>query len=242
MTEGKPERVTNEQAADFVARSIGHEPRILDVGCGHGEIARQLGAMGCRVTALDKQLRDPTAAPNVTFVEHDFLTFEADPFDVLVFTASLHHIAPLEEAVAHAERLLVPGGRLIVDDFDLAAPDHETLTWYYELQELLVAADLLPADRVDAPAADPTARWQAAHHHEPALHTGAAMRAQISSRFAIRHLQRVDYLYRYIARGLPADARGARLSNHIRSVERTRIAAGTLVPVGLRIVADRPTV
>ena len=242
MTEGKPEGLRNEQAADFVARSIGREPRILDVGCGHGEIARQLGALGCRVTALVVKLRDPVAAPIVKFVDHDFLTYEADPFDVLVFTASLHHISPLEEAVAHAERLLVPGGRLIVDDFDLAAPDQETLSWYYELQELLVAADVYPADRVDPPAADPTARWQAAHHHDPPLHTGAAMRAQISARFAIRQLQRADYLYRYIAAGLPSDERGTRIANHVRTVERTRIANGTLVPVGLRIVADRPSV
>jgi len=240
--EGTPDRLRNAQAADFVARSIGPEPRILDVGCGRGEVARQLGAIGCRVTALDVKLRDPVPGPNVEFIEHDFLAYEAEPFDVLLFTASLHHIAPLDQAIAHAAKLLVSGGRLIVDDFDVAAPDHETLTWYYEQQELLAAAELYPAERIDPPAADPTARWQAAHHHEPALHTGAAMRSQISSSFVIRNLQRADYLFRYITAGLPADERGARIANHVRTVERTRIANGTLVPVGLRIVADRPNV
>jgi len=222
-------------------RAVGSHPRVLDVGCGDGEVARQLAALGCQVTALDLRLRDTAPATNVTFVERDFLEFEAaTPFDVLVFTASLHHIAPLDQAIRHAATLLMPGGRMIVDDFDLAAPDVETLTWYYELQELLAVAGVYRQDHLDAPAPDVKARWQAAHHHEPALHSGAVMRSELSTRFVIRELQRCEYLYRYIAAGLPRDDQGQKLAAHIRRVERTKIVAGSVVPVGLRIVAVRP--
>ena len=71
------------------------------------------------------------------------------------------------------------------------------------------------------------------------LHTGAEMRHAVSSRFVIRVLKRHEYLYRYIALGLPSDPRGAKVADAVRRIEQERIASGHIIPVGVRMVAAR---
>jgi SAM-dependent methyltransferase len=232
------EDVRTDQTVAFLRDALGGRRRVLEVGCGDGTVARRL-AEDFRVTALDIALGDPTPADNLTFVERDFLAYDAtEPFDAIVFTSSLHHITPLARALGHAANLLAPAGLLVVDDFDLEAPDVETLRWYYDTQELLVAAGAYPADRIDPPQADPVARWRAAHVHEPPLHTGAAMRIAICDRFVIRRLEKCAYLHRYIGARV-TDPRGAAIARYVLATEDRRIADNVFTPVGLRIVAER---
>ncbi len=229
----------HDEAATFVADALADRPRVLDVGCGDGEISRRLAAAGFAVTAIDLEIPRAASAPGVTFIEHDFLTFDAKPFDAIVFSNSLHHILPLDRAIARVTKLLTPNGRLIVDDFDIEAPDAETLRWYYDVQDLLVGTGIYPADRVDGSALeDPLTRWRTAHGNLP-MHTGAEMRHAVSSRFVIRELRRGEYLYRYIAGGLPANARGATAAKAVRTLERERIESGHIIPIGVRMIADR---
>lgn len=65
------------------------------------------------------------------------------------------------------------------------------------------------------------------------------MRHAVSSRFVIRELKRGEFLYRYIASGLPDNARGAKVAAAARKIEQQRIASGHLIPIGIRMVADR---
>ncbi len=227
------------QTVSFLTDVMRGRHRILEVGCGRGDVARRLGGTGLRVTAIDVKLSDPSPSPNVTFIERDFLHFEAEPFDAIVFTASLHHISPLSAAIDRAYRLLVPGGLFIADDFDLDAPNAATLRWYYDVQELLAAADLYPRERVDPPNADVVDRWRAAHSDEPPLHTGVQMRRAIAERFDLHDVHGAAYLYRYITKHLPHDARGVALAQHIYNTERRGITDGSLAAVGLGIVAAR---
>ena len=249
-----PEQLRSGDSTEFVSRALADRTRVLEVGCGRGHLACQLAARGLEVTALDLQLRDLVAAPSVRFVESNFLDYDDLPFDAIVFVASLHHISPLAHAIDRAARLLRTDGLLVVDDFDLDAPDVDTLRWYYDTQELLTAAGCYPADHVDESHHDVVERWQHAHrhahavhtgdamhahHHAHALHTGAAMHEAIAARFTIRDTHRLEYLYRYIAGGLAADERGAKIAAQVRATERRRIAEGAFQPVGLRIVAQR---
>src|SRR6185295_15499995 len=89
----KPYQLAIGQTYSFLADVLRGRMRVLEVGCGRGDVARRLGAVGFRVTAIDLRLPDPTPSQNVTFLEHDLLWFDGGPFDAVVFTASLHHIA-----------------------------------------------------------------------------------------------------------------------------------------------------
>jgi SAM-dependent methyltransferase len=234
-----PEQMRMEDVLRFVRAGLGGARRILEVGCGRGELARSLAMTGLDVTALDIGLRDVVDAPSVRFVERDFLTFEDRPYDAIVFTASLHHISPLDRAIERAAALVVPGGALIADEFDLDAPDAATLRWYYDTQELLAAAGLYPPDRVDPPIphADLVERWRDKHRHHEPLHGGEAMLRALAERFALAEVTRGPYLYRYIGRGVSADAAGLRIATHVRDSELAKIAAGEIRAVGLRITA-----
>lgn len=234
-----PYQLAISQTVSFLTEVLRGRQRILEVGCGRGDVARRLGATGFRVTAIDLELPDPSPSTNVTFIERDFLRLDAGPFDAVVFTASLHHISPIDAAIDRAHRLLSPAGLLVADDFDLDAPNAATLRWYYDVQELLAAAELFPRERVDPPGSDVLQRWRVAHSDQPPLHTGVQMRRATAERFDLRDVHGAAYLYRYITKYLPHDARGVALAQHIYSTERRGIADGSLTAVGLGIVAVR---
>jgi SAM-dependent methyltransferase len=234
-----PYQLAIGQTVSFLTDVLRGRQRVLEVGCGRGDVARRLGAGGFRMTAIDLKLSDPSPAPGATFIERDFLHFDDAPYDAVVFTASLHHISPLAAAVDRAYRLLTPGGLFVADDFDLDAPNVETLRWYYDVQDMLAAADLFPRDRVDPPNGDVVQRWRAAHSDEPPLHTGVQMRRAIAERFDLRDVHGAAYLYRYVTKYLPHDARGVAVAQHMYMSERRGIADGTLTAVGLGIVAVR---
>lgn len=237
--------VVDDQEA-FVGPAVGAAARVLEVGCGRGRLAARLAAAGHTVTAIDVALPPPAerpAHPRLTFVEADLRTFDAPPFDAIAFTASLHHIAPLGRALDRASALLAPGGRLIVDDFDLEAPDLATLRWYYDVQEILAAAGLTDADHVDGRAEqDPLDRWRVGHepHHadEAPLHGGDAMLAELGARFVDLQIARGPYLWRRIAHGVDGARAGAVIAA-VHAAEERGVVAGTLSAVGLRVTARR---
>jgi SAM-dependent methyltransferase len=223
----------NEQF-EFVARALDGCHRVLEVGCGSGMLAHRLAAAGFAVTALDRREHDEWSGSEVEFVAQDFFAFDDDPYDAVVFTASLHHLAPVGVALDRAAKLLARGGIVAVDDFDLAAADHAILAWYYGLQESLAASGQFPRDHIDPPGGDLLARWRDAHAETPPLAFGHEMIAEIEMRFAIRELGRGPYLYRYLCHHLD----DARVAAQIFETERAKIEVGAFAPVGLRIVAE----
>lgn len=100
--------------------------RVLDVGCGNGELAIMLAAAGHSVVGLDPSeecIAEARARGNgekVRFACASFESFEAEePFDAIVFVASLHHM-DMEKSLTKSKGLLAPGGVIAV--VGLASP------------------------------------------------------------------------------------------------------------------------
>ena len=124
-----------EAAADLVWRLLDLRPglRVLDLACGHGDLARRLAARGCRVTGLDSsavfldraRADAATAGVEVEYVAGDMrrLPWTAH-FDRVVnwSTAFGYFDDTANRAVlAGIAGALRPGGRLAVDLDNLTA-------------------------------------------------------------------------------------------------------------------------
>jgi SAM-dependent methyltransferase len=241
------EQIAFLDTLEFIAPRLDPKSRVLEVGAGGGEVASMLAWRGFEVTALDREVRDSLSEaaaqnPKLKIEQRDFLAFEVgDPrsrFDAVLFTRSLHHISPLEDALDRALEALVPGGTLVAEEFSVEAPDVATAGWYYETQDLLVAAGLLDASRVaGAPGDEPRERWRIDHEEDPPLNSGAHMIAEISARFDALDVMSGPYLFRTFAHRLDREPRGEAIVRHLLDVERRGIARGDLRPVGLRMQA-----
>jgi len=101
--------------------------RALDVGTGTGQMARGLASGGARVTGLDRSAEllavgvelDRAADASVTRVRGlaEDLPFGAGSFD-LVSVVQAFHWFDRPRFLAEAQRVLVPGGRLLIGQFD----------------------------------------------------------------------------------------------------------------------------
>lgn len=235
--------------------------RVLEVGCGPGVLADRLQRDGVELTAIDaseEQVAEARAR-GVPAIVSDFLAFEAPPFDAVLFTRSLHHIAPLEAGIAKIRALVRPGGLVVADEFAHDEIDASTAAWFWDLQAVLETCGALAADvprrhhghgrdhghgrhsREDRPpASDPLERWRERHVHEPPLHAARTMIEALGKPFELRAPERLPYLHRYFSDRVDAGEGGTRLFLQVRDLERRRVDQRLLVPIGLRLVAAVP--
>ena len=107
---------------------------VLDVGCGAGELVRWLRSRGARALGAEcgahmlalARVADPAHRDSYVEASGQDLPFEADSFDLVIFSYSLHHV-PLDEmpaALGEARRVLRHGGTLYVVEPEPASPDN----------------------------------------------------------------------------------------------------------------------
>jgi len=99
--------------------------RILDLGAGNGWLSHRLSTSGHSLVAVDRldderdglgacrHYQAPIAAVHADF---DRLPFAPSQFDLVVFNGSLHYSADPGATLAHARRMLAPGGVMAVMD------------------------------------------------------------------------------------------------------------------------------
>jgi len=110
-----------EQLLPLAARHLAGGGRVLDVGCGEGQLSRLAASVPgvTRVTGVDVSwLQLSTASQRggaVSYARADAtgLPFPPGSFDAVVACLVFEHLADGERALSEVGRVLVPGGRFI---------------------------------------------------------------------------------------------------------------------------------
>jgi trans-aconitate methyltransferase len=94
--------------------------RILDLGCGTGQLTAEIARSGATVTGLDNSAEMLAEArknyPDLAFVLGDAAGFQfPEPFDAVFSNAVLHWVKNAEGAVKSIARALRPGGRFVAE-------------------------------------------------------------------------------------------------------------------------------
>ena len=238
-----PADIPLEETLAFLKRALPPPPfRILEAGAGGGAVALALGARGYDVTALDEAGGRPTerAAERIRWVEADFLYYdEPTPYDAVLFTHSLHHMAPAEAALDRARALLKLSGLMIADEHAYDRVNLPTARWYYDLESVLTAAGMIPPPEDAAEEGNPLGRWRKDHAHDPPLQTGHAMLAAARERFELTSVEEAPYLYRSLAGRLEEGDRGARVARRIFELESRLVRERDLTAAGLRMIGRK---
>jgi SAM-dependent methyltransferase len=193
----------------FVRAALPAPPAgVLEIGAGSGELAGELRAGGYDVRAIDPAADDGSGVERVALID------VSGTFDAAVAVVSLHHVEPLDESCAHLATLIRPGGRLIIDEFDVMALDERAADWWLGQRRA--------AGKDDEHDAESLVRFMRDH-----VHALDAVLESLAPHFAMGAPVPVPYLHRW------------NLEPGLRDDEEALIASGSLPATGARLVARR---
>jgi SAM-dependent methyltransferase len=111
--------------------------RVVDVGCGVGDLTKRIGALGADALGIDPNAKHIAAAlaqnqENLGVFQvavAESLPLPANSTDVVIFFNSLHHVEPanMDVALDEAARVLKPGGELYLSEPMAAGSNFETM-------------------------------------------------------------------------------------------------------------------
>lgn len=213
---------------------------IAEIGAGDGVLAERLRADGFNVVAIDAHEETAAAAQaqGRDVQVADWLTWDGGghgAFAALLFTRSLHHIEPLDVAVAQMSRL-APGGLVIADEFGFELVDNAGAQFLIDAWALLAAAGLRDDDAVATP--DPLTAWR---QRMTVDHRVASSEMMLDAIATVANIEQVD-------KGLfmtqlamwkvdPTHPRAAAVRDLLHEIEKTRLDAGTMTKAGIRLIA-----
>lgn len=107
-----------EQILPLAAAELAHATRVLDVGCGDGQVARLAAELGAGlVVGIDPTWNQVVVAAErgggvkVARASAHRLPFASGAFDAVVACLVFEHIEDVDDAIAEVARVLEPGGR-----------------------------------------------------------------------------------------------------------------------------------
>jgi SAM-dependent methyltransferase len=227
---------------NFVKRSLPSKcQRILEVGCGTGELAAALSKDGYSVVAIDMD-RDSIAAAEQLGVDARVARwpdFEDGHFDAVLFTRSLHHIHPLDESIRHLTDSLTEAGRVIVEDFAYESVDEKTLRWFARAIRLLESTESLTVNcdllKKVLSKTKTLKAWR--QNHENELHTATEIKAQLEKTLGRVVSENAAYYFRYVANAIPATDKRDAILRAFANEEETLYRNNSIVVLGRRFVA-----
>jgi cyclopropane fatty-acyl-phospholipid synthase-like methyltransferase len=239
----KPIDVPTRATVGFITAHVRPGASVLEIGCGAGDVALELTRRGYHVTAIDSDADAVNLAGQrgVHATLASWPGFTCPPVDAVVFTRSLHHISPLDDAIARARETLRPTGVLLVEDFAFDAADAATVGWFVGVLRSTVARSIVVPHSDGFVSAllsnpDPMVEWRANHDHD--LHTATAMSAAVARHFTIIEARSVPYAFRYLVPVLPETAEAMACIETVLAEETRRGTAGAIRLIGRRIAAS----
>jgi ubiquinone/menaquinone biosynthesis C-methylase UbiE len=229
---GEPD-TWQRRVEEFVLGQIGNSPiRVLEVGCGEGELALALARAGHSVTAIDPQASEGPIFRRTRIEEFT----DSAQFDHIVAILSLHHVEDLGMALSNMADLLRAGGTLIVFEFAWDRIDEATAEWALERLPVASLSEKPSwlgcrcqewarggARETRAPAESYFAEWAS----EEGFHSSRRIRDELGRRFVERFFEWVPYLYPDLREDVS------------ESDESAAIEAGTINATGFRYVGTR---
>ncbi|MET0560421.1 MAG: class I SAM-dependent methyltransferase [Gaiellaceae bacterium] len=193
--------------------------RVLEVGCGKGDLARALAERGFDVTAIDPNAPD---GPIFRKVRLEDLSDERG-FDAVVASLSLHHVRDLGHALDTIASLLPEGGPLVLEEWAIERLAGPTVRWWYEQRRALASVG-----RGESAVPDDFEAWQRQTAEDRAdLHPAATMLAALGRNFAERYLEWHPYLYSWL------------LDDTLHALEGALIEEGAIEATALWYVGER---
>ena len=116
FTDGADPEYT-EQILPLAAAELSGAERVLDIGCGEGQVSRLAAGGGARVVGVDptwtcvRVAAERGGGPGYARAGAAALPFTEAAFDAVIACLVFEHIDDLDGAVAEVARVLVPGGR-----------------------------------------------------------------------------------------------------------------------------------
>lgn len=234
-----PALAASRQTAEFAMHAAPHgRRRVLDVGCGIGNVALHLAAHGYQVAGIDdsQAAAKRCARRGIRVVRADFAEFETSQrYDIVLFSRSLHHMTDPRRMLRKAGRMLVPGGVVVIEEFAFEAVDEFAANWLLTMLRFAVASGLT-AKKPRLPAVHRPALgwWKGIHHHR--IHDGRTVIAAARSSLRVVRLERVPYLFRYLVPELKKSARSVAMLEHARTLEQITFAAARRPCIGIRAI------
>lgn len=192
---------------EFVLDRLPDRPvRVVEIGCGDGDLARAMARAGHHVTAVDPQApQEDAPTDRLEFRRGAFEDAELTPgaFDVVVASLSLHHVGDLGYVLDKAAGLLREGGTVLVAEFGWDRIDEATARWYsahlsappYPPEAFLAAhCDRWRQDAAAGrarPLGEYVAEWAAGER----MHPSSALLRELRARFGQEHLAWLPYLH-----------------------------------------------